>query len=413
MAKSVIIIGGGASGLMAAVTAAENGEKVTVLEQNEKPGKKLLATGNGKCNLTNLNLDADRYHSDDPAFVKRILERFSVRDTLDFFRSAGLLVRDRDGWVYPITDQSSSVLNVLLIRARHLGVKIKTNEKVTGINARTSEVSTETWKYSADRVIIACGSPASEVRGSCDDLMQFAGALGIRCSEFRPSLVPLRVRGTGTDKWAGTRVHARITIFVNGKEAASDTGEIQLTSGTVSGIPAFQVSGAVTDAVNHHDKVTAELDLMPDMQDTAALVDFFKERCRTAPYLNIQEILAGILNERLIPIFMLYLKKHGINAAGKPVEEIPEGERDKMISFLAYAIRHYPLEVTGTASVKQAQVCRGGVLTSELTDNLESRKYPGLYFCGEAVNIDGPCGGYNLQWGFSSGHIAGCAGVGE
>ncbi len=460
MNSKVVIIGGGASGLMAAITAAAKGAQVTVLEQNDRPGRKLLATGNGKCNLTNLNMDLCHYHTDDPELFQTVMDGWTEKDTVDFFRRIGLDLHDRNGWVYPATDQASSVLSLLLMTARENGVKIKTREHVAEIRINHAcigktvnvkkaqpatdqknqfEVLTDTWHYDADSVIIACGSPASAVTGSCDDLIRLTAQLDIPCHAFLPALVPLRVKDKGSSAWAGVRVHARVTLFADEQEVASDTGEVQLTQNVISGIPVFQVSRNAVHALQSGKKTIAELNFMPDLTDEQT-ANSMVEKHQNNSNRRIADLLTGMLPDRIIPLF-----KKEIQTAQKILDEADnlhqntelkkctelnksselkkstdlkpgidlEGDasytylRDSVFLPLAEKIRHYRVEIAGAFSLNQAQTCSGGVSFSALTDKLESRKIPGIFFTGETVDVDGECGGYNLQWAWASGHIAG------
>ncbi len=470
MSNKVIIIGGGASGLMAAITAAERGAQVTVLEQNDRPGRKLLATGNGKCNLTNLDMDLHHYHTDEPELFQAVMGAWTEKDTIDFFRRIGLDMHDRNGWVYPATDQASSVLSLLLMTARENGVKIKTREHVAEIrinharfrdtaNEKKSqpasvqkaqrvkeqnqasacpdtkthistkrengteirqyrfEVLTDTWHYDADSVIIACGCPASAVTGSCDDLIRLTAQMGIPCRAFLPALVPLRVKDKGSSAWAGVRAHARVTLLADGQEAASDTGEVQLTQNGISGIPVFQVSRSAVHALQSGKKTVAELNFIPDLTD-AETAESLLNKHRSNPGRRIADLLTGMLPDRIIPLF-----KKEIQTAQNLLDEADDlkknvdlkGDnadvylRDSVFLPLAAKIRHYRVEIAGASSLKQAQTCSGGVPFSELTEKLENRKIPGVFFTGETVDVDGECGGYNLQWAWASGHTAGQA----
>lgn len=384
-----MIIGAGASGLMAAVTAARLGAKVTVLEGNDRPGRKLLASGNGKCNLTNLMQDPQCWHSDDPAFVDEIIGGFPADSVVAFFTSLGLLVMNRDGWVYPVTEQSQSVLNLLLMEAEHLGVRIKTREHVNQILPEPDtvfSVRTGSWTYQADRVIVACGSPASAVRGSSGDAGAIAGSLGIQTAPFLPSLVPLRVRGDFCGKWAGVRVHASVRLLVDGKIAAADTGTVQLTDYGISGIPVLQVSHFASAALEEKHDVRVLLDLYPDGSQEE-LLSVLSMRQKLCPYKSSRQLLSGLIPEQLIPVLC--------------------GKNDTDLAVIAEKLKNFRLSVTGCAGLSHAQVCSGGILTSELNLCMESTRYPGLFFAGEAVNVDGACGGYNLQWAWSSGYTAG------
>ncbi|MGI6056766.1 MAG: NAD(P)/FAD-dependent oxidoreductase [Bilifractor sp.] len=400
MDNQLIVIGGGASGLMAAITAAKNGGKVTVLEQNEKPGRKLLATGNGKCNLTNLDLSASHYRGGASRLTERIFSAFTNRDAIAFFQGIGLKTLDRNGWVYPYTEQASQVLRLLLLEAEKYRVKIKSRERVTAVIPRDGRflVSTPAWTYEADHVIIATGSPASAVRGASGDAIQFARALHIETVPFLPALVPLRIREDVTNRWAGTRVHASVSLYIDAAFTASDTGEVQLTDFGISGIPVFQVSRYAAEGISRGRKVSAVLDFMPDVSEED-LADDLEKRAALRPGSPFQELLTGLLPDKLTALF-------GGRTGHVSENTSSRNGRDYFLETARH-IKRYTVTIAGTASIKQAQICSGGIPAEELTDHLECRKIPGLYFAGEAVDVDGECGGYNLQWAWSSGYVAG------
>jgi predicted Rossmann fold flavoprotein len=391
MDQKLIIIGAGASGLIAAITAARRGANVTILEANDKPGQKLLATGNGKCNLTNLDQDPSHYHSSDPAFLQSVLEQFPLDATIAFFTSLGLSVKNRDGWVYPVTEQSQSVLNVLLMEAEHHKIRIKTREKVVRIlpmEDGTYTVYTATWQYTADRVMIACGSPASAVRGSSADALTFAKELGLSCEEFLPSLVPLRVRGDFCGKWAGVRVHGRVSLLIDDDRIASDEGTIQLTDYGLSGIPVLQISREAVRALSSGEhRVRVCLDLLPGESEESILA-LLAMRQKLCPYKSLRQLLSGLIPERLIPIV---------------------ATKKATLETVASRLHAFYLDVTAPASMKHAQVCSGGIRTDNLTGDLEAKRHPGLFVAGEALDLDGMCGGYNLQACFATGFVAGRA----
>ena len=243
--KRVIVTGGGASGLMAAIAAAENGAAVTILEQNEKPGKKICATGNGKCNFTNIQVPSDAYRSENPGFEQAVLNQFPVEDTVKFFTRLGIYpVNKNGGYLYPHSGQAASVAEVLCMEARNLGVKIKTNQKVQRVFKEQDiwKVQVEGWIYEGEAVILANGSKASAISGSDGSGYELAAALGHRLIEPLPALTALKCRNTGFSGWAGVRTEGRITLLVDGEKVTEETGELQLTDYGVSGIPVFQVS---------------------------------------------------------------------------------------------------------------------------------------------------------------------------
>lgn len=409
MADSVLVVGGGPSGLMAAITAARVGAKVTVLEANEKPGRKLLATGNGKCNLTNMRMDPSVYRGNDTEFIRKVISHFDEEQVLGFFSEIGLATINKAGWVYPRTEQASAVLDLLLMEAADLKIKIKTNERAEKIHKELTPegesvflVKTGTWQYTADAVIIACGSPASAVRGSSDDLNGFADFFQIRREDFLPALVPLKVKGDFTGKWAGTRTHASVTLVVDGKKVAKDTGELQLTEYGISGIPVFQISRFAVHACRDKSLVEAVLNFFPEWTEEE-LRDELATRVENRPDKTMAQMLVGLLPEKLIPIFIAQLT----GRSGQDSRNLSAAQLEDWLKRAAYRLRHFKVKIAGAASLGQAQICSGGVLAEELKESMESRSISGLFFCGESVDVDGPCGGYNLQWAWSSGYTAG------
>lgn len=391
--KKIVVVGGGASGLMAAIQAARCGASVTVLEKNDKPGKKLLATGNGRCNFTNRVQKASCYRTGAPERVARVLASFTEQDTEQFFEELGIRIRSRDGWLYPASEQAQSVLDLLLLEARYRKVKIKTRETVTAVEPSKDGylVRTESWKYPADCVIICCGSCASQIAGSDGDALLFAEKLNLAFTPFSPALCPLRCGGKQFSAWAGVRVRAKVTLLAEGKKILSEMGEVQLTDYGVSGIPVFQVSRFAVLAAMQKKHPELQLDFFPELEKEELRKEL-QRRQENCPYKSPKELLIGLLPEKLISC---------LAGKRKSLEEIIE------------EIKQYQLPVTGQTDFGKAQVCAGGILLDQLTDSLESVQYPGLFFAGEALDVDGICGGYNLQWAWSSASAAGRAAAGE
>ena len=407
MGKQVVILGGGASGLVAAIAAARSGAYVTILEQNEKPGKKLLASGNGKCNLTNRALDPHAYHSDDPRRVQEILDAFSVEDTIAFFEQLGLRVFDRSGWVYPCTEQAASVRDLLLFEAERLGVKCKNQEEVVSITrdeiAAPYLVHTRTWKYPADAVVLCCGSMASAVRGSSDTAIRLADALGLPRYPFLPALVPLRVREPVSQVWNGTRCHAEITLYVENEPCAVERGELQMTAYGVSGIPILQLSRPAVRALQEDRAVRLTIDFLPEMTQEE-VEETWRDRVARFPERTNQQLLTGLLPEKVIAVLLGHARLRP-----QQVPLLTDHAEGGPIEVLLAACKAFPLTVQGSAPYEQAQICTGGIALSALDSHLCLQKWPGFYVAGEAVHVDGPCGGYNLQWAWSSGMVAGRA----
>ena len=391
--KKVVIIGGGASGMMAAIQAARTGAAVTLLEHNEKPGKKILATGNGRCNLTNLVQEPSRYRSSQPDFPWKIITQYPLEDTLAFFSELGIYTKDRNGWVYPYSDQAAGVAQVLELEARHQKVKIKTTEEVTDIFRKDGQylIKTATWQYPCDSVIISCGSSASNVEGSSTTGYELAEKLGHTVVKPLPSLCGIRGKDNYYAKWAGSRMDGRITLEIDGETVGEEQGEILFTEYGISGIGVFQLSRYAVRGTDEGKIATYHLDLMPQLTKEE-LVKLLLDRQQVGSYKNPQELLIGLLPRKMIDVL---------------VKKTSEPEK------IAERLKDWQVPVKGAYALRQAQICSGGVDPRELTDQLESRLHPGIYFTGEVIDVDGPCGGYNLQWAWSSGAVAGRAAAEE
>lgn len=386
--KRVIVVGGGASGLMAAVTAAGEGAAVTLLEHNERLGQKLNATGNGRCNFSNRKVVPDAYRGTHPEFVQEALSRFSVEDTVDFFQRLGISPVERDGYLYPRSGEASSVTQALSMEARYRKVKIKTREHVTAVEHGKGvfQVRTKGWQYEGDAVILACGSKASAISGADGSGYALAEALGHAVVRPLPALTALKCSPKGFSGWAGVRAQGEATLLVEGKKRSSQRGELQLTNYGISGIPIFQLSTYAVRALEEKKSVRLLADFLPEIP-AEELEAFLRNRQRQTPYKNTRELLEGLFPGKLCKVL--------------------SAQKD-----LFQALKAFPLTVTGGMSFAQAQVCSGGVSTEEVNPRtMESRLHKGLYFTGELLDIDGTCGGYNLQWAWSSGRLAGNLGA--
>ena len=398
---NVTIIGGGASGLTAAITAASAGARVTLIEQNDRVGKKILSTGNGRCNYTNMHQEPSCYYSEDPSFPWGIIRQFDAGETVKFFRELGIFPKNREGYLYPNSDQASSVLDVLRMECRRLHTEIRTDCRCTEIRPKKNgfRLKTTSREFSADRVVLAAGSAASAVAGSGDLGYRLARQLGHRIVPVVPALVQLRCREDFYKSISGVRVAGAVEIFADQVCIARDRGEIQLTNYGISGIPVFQVSGAAARALYHRQSVKAVLDFMPDME-WEAFLGFLKERIRIRPEKTLEEFFVGLFPKKLWDLWL--------RLSGLPRSQAAGTLTDGQMEALARLIRQFETNVTAANSFAQAQVCRGGVDTRDVDPRtLESRLIPGLYFAGEVLDVDGLCGGYNLQWAWSSGHVAG------
>ncbi len=398
MKQQIIIIGAGASGLAAGISAAREGASVTIMEHTARPGKKLLSTGNGKCNITNLQFPKDAYRGNQPDFVFPALHTVTVSQTMDFFRELGIVLTERNGYVYPNSGQASTVLEAMLFELEHLGVRIMTECPVKEIK-KDLTVITDHGKHRGDRIILAAGSMAAPKTGSDGSGYSLASKLGHHIIEPLPALVQLRCKEKWYKQAAGVRTDALVTLKIDGKAAASDRGELQITDYGISGIPVFQISRYAARALNEGRKAEAQLDFLPELSPTD-LEKLLLTRHRQFGYRPAEEFLHGVLNSKLAKIL---LKEAGIGRESW-VKEITEKE----IKNLVDCIKELKTIIVSTNTFDQAQVCSGGVDTREVDPvTMESKLIRGLYFSGEILDVDGICGGYNLQWAWSSGITAG------
>ena len=396
----VIIIGGGASGLMAAITAARNGAKVTVLEHQNQVGKKILVTGNGRCNFTNTDQDLSHYHSESPISMAIALKQFTCQDTVLFFKDLGIFSKNRNGYLYPHSDQASAILDVLRMECEHLKVKIACQSEITSIekNDDIFKVHTPGWTYEADKLILATGSKAAPATGSDGSGYEFAKNFGHTVIEPYPALVQLLSKEKCLNALAGLRVDARAILFADEKPVISNRGEVQLNANNISGIPVFQISADAAKAMAEGKKCHVILDFLPDFSEEL-LISYLKQRIATGGYKSTNNFLTGLFAKKLSEVLCEKCKFKKITA-----EKFTEDD----IRNLCKQIKNFKININGTNGFEHAQCCGGGVSLEEIDPStMESLKVPGLYFCGELLDVHGDCGGYNLQWAWTSGYLAG------
>lgn len=399
--RHVAVIGGGAAGMMAAITAAREGVKVTILEHKDRIGKKILSTGNGRCNFTNIFQTPACYRSDNRDFAWNIIQKFNVEKTISFFKELGIYPKDRNGYLYPYSDQAAAILEVLQIEIAKLDICVMTEINVLDIQPvkRGIRVTTDKKTITVDSVILACGSKAAPVTGSDGSGYQLAKLLGHRIVPVLPALVQLRCAEKFYKSISGVRVQGTVEIYADDIFLASDTGEIQLTNYGISGIPVFQVSRYAAKAIYQKQSVTAVLNFMPDMNKDEFL-SFLQERITLCPYKTLDEFFTGIFPKKLCELW--------IRLSRLPKEMRVSDLSGEQLEKLVLLIQHLRTHITETNAFEQAQICCGGVDTTEINpDTLESNYVPGIYFAGELLDVDGICGGYNLQWAWSSGFVAG------
>jgi len=431
----VIIIGAGASGLMAAIAAARLGSSVLVIEQKDKAGKKILATGNGKCNFTNLHQSPECYRSDDSAFAMKVLSCFDVTETIRFFKELGIYPKEREGYLYPNSEQAASIVSVLMMECDRLKVQFQFNETVKEIkkpyytvitealageeghkaadrnknslynsgknkpSALIQNITIKQQTYYANKLILAAGGCASPKLGSDGSGYQLAKTLGHTIIKPLPALVQL----VSPDKYcktvSGVRTSAVVTVLAEHMQMAKETGEIIFTDYGISGIPVMQISRFAAKALDQGKKVYLHLDFLPEIPENE-LFALIKQRIKQNTNKTLEEMMIGLLNHKLSYIIITQAKLDPY----KPGRLISDQDIEKLVQYC----KEFEMMITDTNSFENAQVCTGGVSTREIDDRtMESQLQKGFYLAGELVDVDGTCGGYNLQWAWSSGFVAG------
>jgi hypothetical protein len=385
------------------------GAEVTLFEGNDRPGKKILATGNGRCNLGNRNLDVSMYYTSETERLSHWLEAFGTTEAVAFFEGLGLKVKEKNGFLYPLSEQASSVLDVLRFEIERQGEKIRlmTETKIDRIERDKKHRQICLWsgdkKFSFDRVILACGGKAAAKTGSDGSGYKLAGMLGHSLVPVVPALVQLKCREDFFKAVSGVRAEAAVTLKTPEGITLSERGELQFTDSGISGIVVFQLSRAVNYILREVQKqgkkeVTVTLDFLPEEDREGFGERLFKERARLRETSTAEVYFTGLLNKKLMSLFM---REAGIRPTEKAAD-VPEEKLKKVFALC----RDFPVHVTGSNSFENAQVCAGGVPLSEVTDSLESKIAPGVFFAGELLDVDGKCGGYNLHWAWCSGTLA-------
>ena len=403
---SVGVIGGGASGMMAAISAARAGAGVTLFERMPRVGKKLLATGNGRCNLTNIHCPVSRYHGGNHTFVATVLEQFPVDETLAFFENLGIACKTEDeGKVYPHSDQASAVLDVLRYELEQQRVTLVAEAEVAAVVPKGGGFVLQLHdgrEFTASRVVLAAGGRAGPQFGSNGSGYRLAQRLGHRVIEPLPGIVSLRLDAPFLPRLKGVKFIGTVEGRAGDEVLRREAGEILFTDYGISGPPVLQVSRAVLAAAASASRGPARvaLDLFPDAT-CGQLESRLAARFATQGQKSVEMGLVGLLNKRLIPVV---LTEAGIRDTSQACATIPATAS----RALADLLNAWTFDVTGSQSWHDAQVAAGGVVVDDVdAATLESKRQPGLYFCGEVLDVDGDCGGFNLQWAWSSGWVAG------
>ncbi len=395
---TIAVIGGGAAGMMAALEAESRGAAVSVFERQNRVGRKLSVTGNGRCNLTNMNAGPHSYHGEQAGFAAPALTELGPKETLARFRSLGLLtVSEKDGRVYPLSDTAGSVVDVLRYAMASAGIRLMSSCEVSGI-LRTKSGYKVLWQEDSldfDRVIVACGGIAGERFGGTKLGYRLLEGLGHRCTSLRCSLVQLRCDHPGCRSLKGIRADAAVSVFRSGTLTAASFGEVQFTDYGLSGPAIFEIS---REALNGPETVVS-LDLIRSVSEEE-LTGMLLHRAEITPQLTLGDVFLGTVQNRIGRVLAA--------SAGLKISEPLRGLNAEQARRLAGLAKHFEFPVTGDMGTANAQVTVGGIRTEQFdAGTMESRLCPGLFACGEVLDVDGDCGGYNLQWAWSSGYLAG------
>lgn len=394
----IAIIGAGASGMAAAIAAAQNeSAEVLLFERQARVGRKLQATGNGRCNLTNTHACAEHYHGEDSEFVIHALNRLDVDATMNWFRSLGLyMTTEESGRVYPYSDQANSVVDVLRFALVKENIRLISGFEVEKIRKCSDGflVCGADAQFPCDKVIVACGGLAGTKLGGSMSGYKLLKSFGHRITKLRPSLVQIKSSWSGCQSLKGVRANCKAEIYKDGQFFRGSIGELQFTEYGISGPVVFEIS---RDVCYENGSWSCILDFLPAMEEAELLSILQDRKCGDW---DIQELFTGILHNRLGRVLTTAAGIGGQRSAAFLTE-------DEMCELVRVA-KGMEISLTEPMGMDSAQVTAGGASTSEFDpETMESKLVPGLYACGEVMDVDGDCGGFNLQWAWSSGRLAG------
>ena len=404
MHHDLIIVGGGASGLVAAITAKDFGIDVAIVEGTDRVGKKILTTGNGRCNISNNCIKPPfiNYHSSNSDFHFTALDKLSLEDTKNFFLSLGLpIVALPTGKLYPQSLQASSVVDILKMAIEDRNIPLYTNCKIKNIHkGKIFKLSTSNEEYklfTANKVILACGGKTAPKTGSDGTGYNIAKSLGHSITSLVPGIVQLKLDYPHLKALSGVKFDGYVTLIINDEVVKKDFGEILFTDYGISGPPILQISALASQSTFVKKQTEVVVDLLPSYSKDE-LQDFLECHFAVLSHRPIINALVGVIHKKIIPIL---LKECGITILQMPCYELSWKEKMKLVNTL----KSWKFICTGTNDFNQAQVTVGGVNTKDVDcDTLESKLVPNLYFCGEILDVHGDCGGFNLQWAWSSGY---------
>ena len=386
------IIGGGASGMMSAILLNREGFDVTILEKNSTLGKKILMTGNGRCNYFNQDIGVDKYYTSDYEFLKTIVNEENILKVKEFLNSLGLVPRIKNGYYYPMSNTATSVLNAFLTEIERLKIKTILDSEINNIKRKENkyQIMVNGKKMLFDKIIIAIGSKAGLKENANYELLN---SLGIKMTPILPALCPLVLNGDFFNKWSGIRAEARVSIYENDKFLKSDLGEVQLTDYGISGICVMNLSSLASKALYQKQKVKVHLNFLPNIEKEN-IDKWLTLRDNTLYQRTVIELL-----ESIIPYKLLYIlvSKAGIKS-NFHYKSLTKKEKDDLINNLS----DLTLEIRETKEIFKGQVVTGGIPINRVKTTLEDKEYAGLYYTGEILDVDGICGGFNLGFAWLS-----------
>lgn len=399
--KTVLIIGGGAAGITAALAAAENA-RVILLERSDRVGKKILSTGNGRCNLTNRTVSPRFYRTSSPELLPAFLEGMTTGLVLKHFRDLGLLCADDgSGRIYPVTNMASTVLDVLLLALERKNVEVRCGAEISAVKPTGDNWTVQTASgesYTGDALVLTCGGKAAPKLGTDGRGFALAKSLGHGCTRLYPALTALQCDMRAWGNLKGIRAGAAVSLIRGGRTLAEERGEVQFTEYGVSGIPVFQISAEGSGVPREGCRVC--VDLFPDVEEQALRRELLSRR-REHPETPLEQLLTGLVHKRLGYAVM---KQCGLSPLSMPLRSVEE----KRIHALARALKRWEFSVLEDRGYDNAQVTGGGIPLNEIDcKTMESKICKGLFLAGEILDVTGLCGGYNLHWAWCSGLRAG------
>ena len=393
----MIVVGAGAAGLISAITSARAGQKITLLEQNNKIGKKILVSGNGKCNIDNKYITTNRFHGQNPDFIEKVLEDFGVDVVEKFFTSIGLeLIEGKEGKMFPMSLQASSVVELLEYEAKRVGVQIICDCAVTSISkeADTFTVETSQGTKRCKKLLLASGSPAAPQLGGSNSGYAFATKMGHSLIPRHPSLVQLCSEETWVKACAGVKVAGVAQLYANGEYITEKKGDLLFTNYGISGLAILDLSREVSTRLANYDYCELNLDLMPELSKEK-LTNLLLNRIEEGSEKPIEIWLHGVMNKKLISIILEQSK-----CKAKQENDLNRKEVGKLV----YTIKNLKLSINDTKGFKGAEVATGGINTTEVNpQTMESKLVPDLYFAGEILDVDGDRGGFNFHFAWVTG----------